>query len=436
MTERQKLAHVDDPVKVGRRIREARERAGLSQRQLSFPGCTAAYISRIEKGERVPSLQILREFARRLGVSEGFLAYGRDNVSPADPLLEAEVALRLDDLKLARRLFSGADRDAADERTQARARAGLGQLAFRAGDHKKTVALLTQAFAIDSTLEFADPSVADSLGRAYAMLSEYESALAVFTRALEAVQERHDRLEIVRFSVLLANTWIDSGNFTRAEEVLAGILAHAAEISDPLARARLFWSQSRLHALQNDSDAAARYARRALETLQITEYTYYAAYAHQTLAHIELDRGNAEEALELLEAGLPLVRESGSTLEEAQFKLEEARALAKLGRGEEAASLAMEVAPILGEASPLDAGRSYHLIAEMFAELGDEARAIELYELAVDMLEKSPTRYLVEAYSRLAELLERSGRKDEALALLKRAMQVQTAVGRELTARS
>jgi tetratricopeptide (TPR) repeat protein len=310
----------------------------------------------------------------------------------------------------------------------------LGQIAFRRGDHRKTIALLTDALELDPELETADPAIADTLGRAYAMVSEYESALAVFTRALAAAKERRDSLDVVRFSVLLANTWIDSGDFGRAETMLSEVLAELTEIKDPLARARLFWSQSRLHALRHDSDAAARYARRALETLQMTEYTYYAAYAHQTLAHIELDRGNAEQALQLLEAGLPLVRESGNALEEAQFKLEEARALAKLGRAEAAASLAMEVAPVLQKSSPLDAGRSYNLIAEVFAQTGDDARAIELYELAIEMLERAPTRYVVEAYSRLAELLERNGRKDDALALLKRAMRVQTQVGRPLTA--
>jgi transcriptional regulator with XRE-family HTH domain len=73
---RQRVNYFDDPVLLGRRLRETREAAGLSQRELSFPGCTAAYISRIEKGERVPSLQLIREFAVRLGVSEAFIAYG------------------------------------------------------------------------------------------------------------------------------------------------------------------------------------------------------------------------------------------------------------------------------------------------------------------------------------------------------------------------
>jgi len=50
----------------------------MSQRGLSFPGCSSAYISRIERGERIPSLQVMREIARRTGVSEQALAYGRD----------------------------------------------------------------------------------------------------------------------------------------------------------------------------------------------------------------------------------------------------------------------------------------------------------------------------------------------------------------------
>ena len=73
---KQKSQHVDDPVAVGRRLREAREAAGLSQRDLSFSGCSAAYISRIEAGTRIPSLQLLREMGRRLGVTEDYLATG------------------------------------------------------------------------------------------------------------------------------------------------------------------------------------------------------------------------------------------------------------------------------------------------------------------------------------------------------------------------
>ena len=75
---RERIPHVDDPVRVGQRLVAAREAALLSQRNVAFPGCSAAYISRIEHGERTPSLQVLRELADRCGVSETHLAWGRE----------------------------------------------------------------------------------------------------------------------------------------------------------------------------------------------------------------------------------------------------------------------------------------------------------------------------------------------------------------------
>src|SRR5919202_6457789 len=94
---RQKSQHVDDPKAAGLRLKEARERAGLSQRQLAFRGCSPAYISRIESGGRTPSLQLLRELGARLGVTESWLATGKD-FSTETLLRDAEIALRLDNL--------------------------------------------------------------------------------------------------------------------------------------------------------------------------------------------------------------------------------------------------------------------------------------------------------------------------------------------------
>src|ERR1700704_3492783 len=68
--------HIDSPREVGFRLKAARERAGLSQRQLAFPGCTAAYISRLEAGARVPSLQMVNQLALRLEVTGQWLPAG------------------------------------------------------------------------------------------------------------------------------------------------------------------------------------------------------------------------------------------------------------------------------------------------------------------------------------------------------------------------
>jgi transcriptional regulator with XRE-family HTH domain len=99
-------AHVDDPLAVGRRLKEARLAAGMSQRALSLPGCSSAYISRLEAGDRVPSLQLLRKLAAKLSVNEEYLARGVARVEQAPPeLVEAEVALRLGDFELARERY-------------------------------------------------------------------------------------------------------------------------------------------------------------------------------------------------------------------------------------------------------------------------------------------------------------------------------------------
>jgi transcriptional regulator with XRE-family HTH domain len=91
---RARTPHYDDPAAVGRRVYEAREAAGLSQRELAFPGCSAAYISRIERGERVPALQVMRELARRTGVTEDQLAFGHEKLdsSVAERVRAAEAA--------------------------------------------------------------------------------------------------------------------------------------------------------------------------------------------------------------------------------------------------------------------------------------------------------------------------------------------------------
>lgn len=103
MGRRERIPHYDDPVEVGARLYTARESAGLSQRELAFPGCSAAYISRIERGERVPSLQVMRELARRTGVSETHLAYGKESVA-------LEVGQRLREVEEAEHGGSVADR--------------------------------------------------------------------------------------------------------------------------------------------------------------------------------------------------------------------------------------------------------------------------------------------------------------------------------------
>ena len=104
LTVRQVTGHVDSAKRVGERV--LRSRGSLSQRQLARSvGVTAAYISRIEHGERLPTLQLLEKIADALGVDLAWLrgqrrTGNRKNRRPISPaaieadLKEIEAALK------------------------------------------------------------------------------------------------------------------------------------------------------------------------------------------------------------------------------------------------------------------------------------------------------------------------------------------------------
>lgn len=429
---RKKSTHVDDPAAVGRRLKQARERAGVSQRQLAFSGCSSAYISRVESGDRIPSPKVLRELATRLGVSESWLATGAEGNEGDHQLRDAEIALRLDEIESARVLYAAVLDGAPDERTRSEALAGLAEIALRVGEPRQAVDLAEEALRVSREQPEDRPSLANCLARAYAALGEMAPAIAVLERCVERLSS--DPLQFVRFSALLGAALTDGGNFAEAERVIARALARGRELVDPYAQARLYWSESRLLQEQGNHEGAERYALRTLEILRATEDAYAVGLVLQMLAHINIDLGRPADALELLREGWPKIAATASPLEMTQYRIEEARALAALGEHEQAAALAMDLTQELGQAHPLDAGRAYLLLAETFQSANELDHASELYELAVELLEeRPPSRHLVTAYREYAALLKERGAADRALELLERALGVQDTVGRPLT---
>ena len=69
---------------VAQRIRARRLELGLSLRAAACEGVSAAYISRLEHGERRPSVRALRALAAKLGVSVHWLETGKED--PAEEL--------------------------------------------------------------------------------------------------------------------------------------------------------------------------------------------------------------------------------------------------------------------------------------------------------------------------------------------------------------
>src|SRR3954465_2930084 len=208
--------HIDSPRAVVPRRRAPRGRAAPSQRQLAFPGCTAAYISRLEAGARVPSLQMVIPLAPRLDVSGRGLATGVDTAT-AEPteLIEAEVALRLGEYEEAERHYRA--RLSIGDPARPTARAGPGQIAFGAERSEAAIDLRQQALEARRGRLLADPGAVDTLGRAYGITRAMASPVGLFERAVAEARDAGASVEELRFAVLLANALIDIGAYGRAE---------------------------------------------------------------------------------------------------------------------------------------------------------------------------------------------------------------------------
>jgi transcriptional regulator with XRE-family HTH domain len=417
--------HIDDPKRVGRRLYEARRDKGLSQRALSFPGCTAAYISRIEAGERVPSYQLLLELGRRLDVSASYLATGAEE-EQLSKLETADLLLRLGNSEEAEAIYDAASK-ADDGSEQGRGHQGLGVIAFAAGRLDDALEHLAAAKAVLGERWRLDPTGPEHYVRTLATTGRLEEAIAE-AEALLAETPEEEPVTRGRYLVLLANALIDTGGFARATELIAGALADSQVQADPLRLIQLLWSQSRLHTARGEHEIAAQYARRAIAVLEVTEFASYTARARQVLAYVENESGNPEAALGALEQGWQAMVESRDPYLSVIYRLERARALVQLSRMDEARELAAEVLATTEGLGTVDAARANATLAQLLASSGDEERALEVFEIAARELQEIGSPLVRDVYMSWADLLDDLGRRDEAYGVLRRALPTQSAI--------
>ena len=421
MTKRKSI-HIDDATAVGQRIRSLRSQRGLRQIDLAFEGCTAAYISRIEAGARVPSLQLLREIGARLGVSADYLATGRSDATHAAELqlADAQLAQRLGELDAADESFRQLTDQPQTQAVRRGALLGLAQLTLARGEVREAIELLEALELLETDQTLVDPAAVEALAHAYATNGDLAAALALLERKLARTD---DPLTEFRLAVVLANVLIDLRQFDRAETLIGDTLATLGTTADPISRARCLWSQSRLQTARGNNDLAASYAQQALTLIKATEHDSYAARAHQLLAYIELERGHPQQALTLLDDALPLIHQQQDQTLLANVNLERARALVALEHHEEARELAGELVRQLEGLSRVDSARALSILADVYAQAGDTERALTLYQTAAEELQDHQHEaMLIDLYRRWSDLLAETGNTQEALQIARRAI--------------
>jgi transcriptional regulator with XRE-family HTH domain len=416
---------------IGQRIRRLRLERKLSQRQLSVPGVGYAYISRIENGDREPSLKVMRKLARRLGVSLEELETGQRIPAAADRELrvsDAELALRLDgdEVDAVEETFRSILQDEdAEPNLVARAFAGLGLIAGRRGDRQAEVDYLERAIDLGQMPPEERPEVYEELAQALAFTDSPGRAIVLLEQALVEVRARAARnipLE-ARFMTYLACAYSNAGDAGRATRLLHEAADKVDTLASPQARVRVLWSLARMAWWDaQDPDTALRYAREALALYRTTEDTRGLALAHILNASLlNLERDWPEAARHLAKADFIFTATGARPQELGVLRAEQAKVAAWSGDGKKALALAEEADELLHDEHMQD-GPRWHAYAAAHAALGDAASAEPYFQRALDFLtEHRQWREAAMLAREWADLARKLGQTDRALELLDRA---------------
>jgi tetratricopeptide (TPR) repeat protein len=433
--------HVEEET-VGQRLRRLRLERGLSQRELSGPGVSYAYVSRIEAGHRDPSDKAIKRLARRLGVSAEHLATGQELPTAREldsRLTDAELALRLnpsaDRIEDFRALLRDA-REEGDELIALRCRIGLGLALAHQGQYAAAIAHLERAVEHPAVSPLSQPDAFATLGRAYASAGEFAKAIELFERCLALLRLRapEEHGLRVRFTSYLSCALSDSGDFKRARAVLLDVSAE--EDLDDRGRANVYWSLARNESMAGDGLTALTHMERALTILEASEDRLEIARGHLTCAEILLLDGEPEEAARHLTKAERYFGSGADAMDYGALRMHQSRAALLRGVPQEALDLAMQALDVLKE-HQLGQGSAWHVLGSAQAASGDVDAAVESFKRAVELLEKSGEwRDATAAYREWAQALRADGREKEALDVMERAsLVVVRSIGAEARAR-
>jgi transcriptional regulator with XRE-family HTH domain len=411
---------------VGQRIRRLRLAQGLSQRELSGPGVSYAYVSRIEANQRRPSLQVIRLLARRLDVDPGYIETG-DPVSEVARrelrLADAELELRLgQDEARAEAELDALLREKANDITGVHARAALGLLASRRADHLRTIRLLKGVTASRYITPEARGDVYEALAAAYAANGTPNRAISLLRQCIEAVADQEEAVsQLVRYKSLLAEHLALSGARDEARAVLSDAADTASRISSPSTRGTLLWVAGKAGWMAGDPGAAKRQMNQAIAILEATEDTLALARAH--LANGRMLALNAENdaAGAQLERAERLIELVGDRDDLGVLRAEQAKLAARVGDAEAAVQRAREAEELLA-GDVRHHANAQHALGVAFAAAGDIDAADAAFKSAVDLMEeRSHQREAAQIAREWARALREAGREAEAFSVMEQA---------------
>jgi transcriptional regulator with XRE-family HTH domain len=397
--------------RIGQRLREARQRAGLTQQQLAADRYTKAYVSALETGIARPSMVALAFLSERLGLPASHFI---DEAHPVWTRLEVDMRLAAGDWQEAADGYRNLLADTSDDAIRADLLRGLAEASARMDQGKEAIAAASEAVRIYAA---AGRDTDAALARYWLAYGLYQSdneldARSVLTALLEQVRAGlHVEPDFeMRLLTSLAAVESRAGQPSRALTYLEEARGLSADLDDRR-RAAFLFNLAINYREVGDFEAAIRAGTQGMALYRAAGAIFESARIENDLALAYLAVGQIERARELasdarrqieetgderwmaaviasgdVDAALRLAgsardfaSRSGNEFGGLMAMLTEARALRRAGRAEEAEARFAEAAAVARVSRvPARLREVLREWADLRAETGDHRGAYEL----------------------------------------------------------
>jgi tetratricopeptide (TPR) repeat protein len=423
--ERRSLAAEDRDLAelIGVRLRAARLRAGLTQREVAEGRYTKAYVSALENGLIKPSMAALRFLAVRLGTTASDLLADADGRWTR---MDAELRLASGDWATAEDGFRSILDSGPPALERGKSLLGLAEALCRLGRPAEAVRVAAEA---DELLTASNQIEAARSARYWLSSAHHQSdnptEARLLLEGLRAPDPSAPPLQPdfhVRVLVALASVLTQAGEPKRALLLLEEARGIGTDLDDRR-RASLLYSLAIGYRATGDMEAAIRSGLQGLALFRASEATTESASVENELALIYIGLGNLREAGKHAGVARAAFESAGDDYWLAHVAETEAQIALAKGNLDEATTKAAAATELARKTGNQKAEISALLTEARAARArGDAARAAVVLGSAVELARTGPKPRLREILSEWSELLAESGDLQRAYELSREAL--------------
>ncbi len=421
-------------IHIGKVIRDLRKKSGMTQDQLADGICSRSYISRMEKGDIIPSPDLLQLLAERLKVSVDALYLHQTGTSEEHirkrvfQLISCVENRDWSAVKDALVAFPDEVDDPATAAALAWVRGSYTENVLhdynRAKEHYEQSVQLSTTDEIDIHIR-----ALLSLGHLYGKNGNNADPLQgyPFLKQAEELSERHTIDGHLRISIMLevGLFYFKTGNCSRAIHYFYEALKLNEAYRTDYRLGHAYTGLTIAYGGLNQNYEAKLYAQLAVEEYEskrTDDTLLVGAYANLGMIHRFLSE--YEQAVNSFHKAVELARTTGSEYHLRNSQVELAVTYQQLNRTKEARVLCQEI--IEESSSAESVAEAKFVLAEILLKSGQENEAISLLQDALDgfLAKRLVLYHLPRAYHLLGRLYKQKGDAQTALLMFEKSSEI------------